>query len=89
VVETPRFRRELRRLSDVKLEVEELREALSQEVIKREVLEGEKADGARKKVAKSAGKMLRVRKEKDDGDGADDDAAPPGTSEQQPRENTV
>jgi len=71
----------------VKLEVEELREALSQEVIKREVLEGEKADGAGKKVAKSAGKMLRVRKE--DGDGANDDAAPPGTSEQQPRENTV
>lgn len=60
-------RRELQRLSDVKLEVDELREALKLEVIKREVLEGEKADGARKKVAKAAGKMLRVRKEKDDG----------------------
>jgi hypothetical protein len=59
-------RRELRRLSDVKLEVDELREALKQEVIKREVLEGEKADGARKKMAKAAGKMLRMRKERDD-----------------------
>jgi len=39
---------------------------LKQEVIKRDVLEGEKADGARKKVAKAAGKMLRVRKDKDD-----------------------
>lgn len=63
VLET--VRRELRRLSDVKLEVEELREALQKEVIKREVIEGEKADGARKKVVKAAGKTLRVRKEKE------------------------
>jgi len=61
VLET--VRRELRRLSDVKLEVEELRGALEREVIKREVIEGEKAEGARKKVAKSAGKTLRTRKE--------------------------
>jgi len=64
VLETAR--RELRRLSDAKVEVEELREALQQEVIKREVLEGEKADAARKKVAKAANKMLRVRKDKDE-----------------------
>ncbi len=57
VLET--MRRELRRLSDVKIEVEELREALSQQVLKREVLEGEKADAARKKMAKAAGKALR------------------------------
>lgn len=63
VLET--VRRELRRLSDVKLEVEDLREALQKEVIKREVIEGEKAEGARKKVAKAAGKTLRVRKEKE------------------------
>lgn len=60
------IRRELRRLSDVKLETDELREALKQEVLKRDVLEGEKADGARKKVAKAAGKMLRIRRDKDD-----------------------
>ena len=61
-------RRELRRVSDAKVELEELREALKLEVIKREVIEGEKADGARKKVAKAAGKMLRIRKGKDDSD---------------------
>lgn len=59
-------RRELRRLSDAKVEISELREALRLEVIKREVIEGDKADGARKKVAKTAGKMLRIRKDKDD-----------------------
>ena len=59
-------RRELRRVSDAKVELDELREALKLEVIKREVIEGEKADGARKKVAKAAGKMLRIRKGKDD-----------------------
>ncbi len=66
-------RRELRRVSDAKVELDELREALKQEVIKREVIEGDKADGARKKVSKSAGKMLRIRKGKgdiDDGDAA-------------------
>lgn len=63
VLET--VRRELRRLSDAKVEVEELREALKQEVIKREVLEGEKADAARKKVARSVGKMLRSKKDRD------------------------
>jgi hypothetical protein len=64
VLET--VRRELRRLSDAKLEVGELRDALKQEVIKREVIEGDKADSARKKVTKAAGKMLRIRKGKDD-----------------------
>lgn len=63
VLET--VRRELRRLSDVKLEVEDLREALQKEVIKREVIEGEKADGARRKMMKAASKTLRVRKERE------------------------
>lgn len=66
VLET--VRRELRRLSDAKVEIAELREALEKEVIKREVIEGEKAESARKKAAKSAGKMLRIRKDKDDGE---------------------
>jgi hypothetical protein len=64
VLET--VRRELRRLSDAKVEIEELREALSQDVMKREVIEGEKADDARKKVSRAASKMLRIRKGKDD-----------------------
>lgn len=64
-------RRELQRLSEAKVDVDELREALKSEVIKREVLEGEKAESARRKVAKSAGKMLRVRKERDAGEEAE------------------
>ncbi|HYO78824.1 MAG TPA: restriction endonuclease subunit R, partial [Thermoanaerobaculia bacterium] len=64
VLET--VRRELRRVSDAKVELDELRAALKQEVIKREVIEGDKADGARRKVGKAAGKMLRIRKGKDD-----------------------
>jgi Type I restriction enzyme R protein N terminus (HSDR_N) len=70
VLET--IRRELRRLSDAKVEIGDLREALKLEVVKREVLEGEKADGARKKVAKAAGKMLRIRREKDGTAGGED-----------------
>jgi hypothetical protein len=61
-------RRELRRVSDAKVELAELRDALMQEVIKREVIEGDKADGARKKVSRAAGKMLRIRKGKDEVD---------------------
>ncbi len=72
VLET--VRRELRRVSDAKVEVDELREALTQEVIKREVIEGDKAESARKKVARAAGKMLRIRKGKD----AEDE--PPATT---------
>jgi predicted type IV restriction endonuclease len=80
VLET--VRRELRRLSDVKVEVEELREALKKEVIKREVIEGEKADGARKKMAKSAGKTLRTRKEKEGEDTSE--AVPPDAPTEEP-----
>jgi len=47
-------------------EIDDLRQALEKEVIKREVIEGDKADGARKKVSKAAGKMLRTRKEKEE-----------------------
>lgn len=56
------IRRELRRLSpDVKIDREELRSVLEQEVLKREVTEGDKAEEARKKIAKAQGKALRVR----------------------------
>ena len=72
VLET--VRRELRRVSDAKVELDELRDALMQEVIKREVIEGDKADSARKKVTKAAGKMLRARREKEE---AEPVVAPP------------
>ena len=69
VLET--VRRELRRLSDVKLDIDELRAALKQEVIKREVIEGDKADAARRKVSKSVGKMLRTKREKSEAEEQD------------------
>lgn len=53
-------RRELRRLSpDVKIDIDQIRNVLLNEVIKREVTEGEKADEARKKIAKCVSKQLR------------------------------
>jgi predicted type IV restriction endonuclease len=53
-------RRELRRLSpDVRIETAEIREVLIAQVLKREVLEGEKADHARKKASRAAGTTLR------------------------------
>lgn len=61
VLET--VRRELRRLSEVKVEPEELRTALRQDVIKREVIEGDKAEAAAKKLARVAGKLLRAKRE--------------------------
>lgn len=54
------IRRELRRLSpDVRIDSEQIKAVLINEVIKREVLEGDKADEARKKITKSANKSLR------------------------------
>lgn len=55
-------RRELRRLSDVRVELADLREALQTEVLKREVTEGEKAADAKKKVMRAAGKSLRAKR---------------------------
>jgi hypothetical protein len=54
------LRRELRRVSpDVKIDIEQLKAVVTDEVLKREVLEGEKADEARRKIARSAGKALK------------------------------
>ncbi len=61
------IRRELRRVSpDVRIDVDQLRAVLTSEVIKREVLEGDKAEEARKKVAKAASKALRAANAKAD-----------------------
>lgn len=55
------IRRELRRISpDIKITTEQIKEVLMNEVLKRDVVEGEKADEARKTVARSAGKALRT-----------------------------
>lgn len=55
------IRRELRRVSpDVRIDAEQIREVLVSEVIKREVMEGDKADEARKKIVRAAKNALRA-----------------------------
>lgn len=56
-------RRELRRLVEVKVAPEEIRAALQSEVIKREVLEGEKAVAAAKQVARAERRERREREQ--------------------------
>jgi hypothetical protein len=43
----------------VRIEKEQIKTALTQEVLKREVVEGEKADEARRRVARAAKRALR------------------------------
>ena len=57
------MRRELKRLSpDVKIGVDQIKEVLIHEVLKREVTEGEKAEEARKKVQKYITKVSKPGK---------------------------
>ena len=77
-------RRELRRVSpDVRIDIEQIRTVLVNEVLKREVMEGDKADEARKKINRSANKSLRATTPKEaKADGAQPEtssAAPEGT----------
>ena len=54
------FRRELRRMSpDVRLDRDEIREALREEVLKRDVLEGDDATAAKRQVARSSSRSRR------------------------------
>jgi len=56
------IRRELRRVSpDVKIDSTEIGNVLSSEVFKREVLEGDKAEEARRKIARSQNRQLRAK----------------------------
>jgi predicted type IV restriction endonuclease len=56
------IRRELRRaFPDVKIESDDLQAELMHEVLKREVTEGEKAEEARRRIAKAHGRPLRAR----------------------------
>ena len=62
------IRRELRRVSpDVRIETDQIKAVLTNEVLKREVIDGEKADEARKKIARAASKSLR-KSSKSEGD---------------------
>jgi hypothetical protein len=55
------IRREVRRIStDVKVDLDAIEKVLTQEVIKREVIDGDKAAAAKKLVSKAAKRTLRV-----------------------------
>jgi predicted type IV restriction endonuclease len=57
------IRRELKRVSpDVRIDVEQIRDVILAEVMKREVLEGDKFANAEKALARAASKALRSRK---------------------------
>jgi len=59
------IRRELRRISpDVRIDLEQIKSVLVNDVLKREVVESEKAEEARKKINRAAGKLLRAREAK-------------------------
>jgi predicted type IV restriction endonuclease len=78
-----RVRRELRRMSpDVRVELAEIRIALEQDVLKREVIEGEQAERARKKLQRAANRMLRAKKQEPDE--ALPEPSPPGGEPTQP-----
>lgn len=54
------MRRELRRVNpDLRISVDELQASLKAEVLKREVIEGEQADAARRQVSKASKRLLR------------------------------
>lgn len=63
------IRKELRRVSpDIKFNIDEIKNVLTNEVIKREVMEGDKADGARKKIARSTKKNQKKSVVQESGD---------------------
>lgn len=54
------IRRELRKMSpDVKIDTEQIKEVVLQEIFKRDVVEGEKAEDARRKIARANSRMVR------------------------------
>lgn len=56
------LRREIRRLAEVRIDTSEIRSALEADVLKRDILEGDKAEAARKQVSKAAAHALRSSK---------------------------
>jgi predicted type IV restriction endonuclease len=86
------IRRELKRLSpDVRIDVGEIQQVVSQEVIKRDVLEGDKAAEAARKISRAANKALRAKTAEPPGVATIQDlpasipAPPPPVSVQQPQ----
>lgn len=67
-------RRELRKISpDVKIDNEQIKEVLVQEIVKRDVMEGDKADEAHRKVARATKRVVKkVAKEDSSPEETDD-----------------
>lgn len=56
------IRRELRRVSpDVRIDTEQIAEVLKQDILKRDVVEGDKAEEARRKIHRAASRLLRSK----------------------------
>jgi hypothetical protein len=70
------IRRELRRIAPgIRIETDEVKKVLEEEVLKRELLEGEHANAARKRIAKASGRALRATRIDDEvQDSADSEA---------------
>lgn len=72
------LRREVRRLSpDVRVDTEDIKNVLVADVLKREVLEGEKAEAARKSVAKASARVLRAKAGSESTPAPPESGAPP------------
>jgi hypothetical protein len=68
------IRREVRRIApDVKLSIEDVSQALTKDLFKRDVIEGEQAEKARKIVQKMAKKRLRLSEQKAEGEKAQEE----------------
>lgn len=74
-------RRELRRVASVRVSEDEVRAVLQNEVIKREVLEGDKAAQAARRVSRAESRTLRKSR---DGDDESEEASPATKSVQSP-----
>jgi predicted type IV restriction endonuclease len=60
------LRREIRKLSpDVRVDIDQIKSVVENEVLKRDVVEGEKADEARKKVTRSLARRAKSSKEEE------------------------
>lgn len=61
------IRRELRKISpDVKIDIEQISDVLTNEIIKREVMEGDKADEAQRKVSRAVKRAAKKKEEKEE-----------------------
>lgn len=80
------IRRELRRLSpDIRIDTEQIKSVLMQDVLKREVVEGEKAQEARKKISRAASRALRVKAAKE----SKKDTGQPDVPSSKPQEDGI